>query len=111
MSKMLEWRETEFSFKSGLWGIHRYSMVSKVSLTVCGIALIAERESADEAKALAQKLQDVLDGQPSISEVLEQVVGALVNMRFDGAPEHSTILRAIAIVRSFMPPASEGGEG
>ena len=130
MSKMLEW--TEAPAKGGGIDVVETTGVFGIAddLDNGGWWLMTfgtKCATKDEAKALAQKLQDALDGQPSISEVLEQVVGALTEFKAKGeyefeaqtAPEAflqqeiRTLLDDLfAVVRSFMPPAQgEGGPG
>jgi len=66
------------------------------------------------------KTHDEIIEERAISEVLEQVVealGQIARIQMSAGPSNWTVTNYIRLdetlqaVRSFMPPASEGGEG
>lgn len=65
---ILEWRKSDGgTYSSGGWWIWRGYSPSKDGPAWClgrHTEIVAETDTLDEAKALAQRLQDVLDGVP-----------------------------------------------
>ena len=66
-------------------------------------------DTADEAKALAQRLQDVLDGRNAVSEAVERIVEALNDWRQNkNQPTRFATLDVIDFLRSRDWSKGEG---
>jgi hypothetical protein len=119
---MLEWRNDKMPAprQAGLWRLWKNGYGDDWRLNY-GCEPVAKSGTENEMMALAQRLQDVLDGRDVVGEVLAKVEEALALMRIDPLPEDDKIDqvltdvvngvtdRALAIVRSFSTERS--GEG
>ena len=68
---VLEWRGVETQLHAGLWCVFSYGCGWHVGLDESGESIECV-DTSDEAKALAQRLQDVLDGVHETDKLLSE---------------------------------------